>query len=117
MFEKKIVEQVTDPAAASNEASKYSLKNAEPVDGNIVLRVTNFDQPSTRYYYSPYPADTNLLVYGEVVSVAQDNKYHLTRNDHVLYNGPIVYQSLEDGEKYVVAPITGILLIWRSKSK
>ena len=115
MSDKKIVEQSAESAETTSESTKYSLKDAEPVADNIVLKVTNFDQPSTRYYYTPYPADASLLIYGEVVAVEKNNPYRLKSGDHVLYNGHIVYQSLEDGVKYVVAPIKGILLIWRSK--
>jgi co-chaperonin GroES (HSP10) len=115
MSDEKIVEQSAESAETTSESTKYSLKDAEPVADNIVLKVTNFDQPSTRYYYTPYPADASLLIYGEVVAVEKNNSYRLKIGDHVLYNGSIVYQSLEDGAKYVVAPIKGILLIWRSK--
>jgi co-chaperonin GroES (HSP10) len=117
MSKEKVAEQVTEQEVAVKEASQYSIKNAEPVAGNIILRVTNFDQPSTRYYYTPYPVETNVLLYGEIVAAEQDNKYHLTKGDRVLYNGSIVHQSLEDGDKYVVVPINGVMLIWRSKSK
>jgi len=115
MSDKKIVEQSAESAETTSESTKYSLKDAEPVADNIVLKVTNFDQPSTRYYYTPYPADASLLIYGEVVAVEKNNPYRLKSGDRVLYNGSIVYQSLEEGDKYVVAPIKGILLIWRSK--
>jgi len=114
MSKEKKVEQVTEAEATVKETLRYSLKNAEPVAGNMILKVTNFDHHSTRYYYTPYPVDTNVLFYGEVVAADQDNEYHLKSGDHVLCNVPIVYQSIEDGDKYVVVPITGILLIWRS---
>ncbi len=114
MTDETQVKQVTESATAVNETAKYSLKNAEPVEDKMVLKVTNFDQPSTRYYYTPYPVDTNVLIYGEVVSIGNDNKYNLKSGDHVLYNGPIVYQSIEDESKYVVVPTNGIFLIWRS---
>lgn len=112
------LEKVTESASAASGkvVSRYSLKNAEPVKDNIVLKVTNFDQPNTRYYYTPYPVDTNVLIYGEVVSIAEDNEYRLKSGDHVLYNGPIAYQSIEDDAKYVVVPTNGIMLIWRSES-
>ncbi len=117
MPEKKIVEQVTEAEAAVKETLNYSLKNAEPVAGNMILKVTNFDHPSTRYYYTSYPVDTSVLVYGEVVAADQKNEYHLKSGDHVLCNASIAYQSIEDGDKYVVVPISGIMLIWRTQSK
>lgn len=115
MSDEKVVEQNTESAGTTSESTKYSLKDAEPVADNIVLKVTNFDQPSTRYYYTPYPLDASVLIYGEVVAVEKNNPYRLKSGDHVLYSGPVVHQSLEDGAKYVVAQIKGILLIWRSK--
>jgi hypothetical protein len=117
MSKEKVKEQTVEQENEVKEASRYSLKEAEPVAGNMILKVTNFDQPSTRYYYSPYPVDTNVLVYGEIVAVEQDNEYHLTKGDRVLCNASVIYQSIEDGDKYVVVPINGVMLIWRSKSK
>jgi co-chaperonin GroES (HSP10) len=97
------------------ETHRYSLKDAEPLAGNMIIKVTNFDQPSTRYYYTPYPGDANVLLYGEVVAVEPDNDFHIKPGDHVLYNGSVVYQSIEESAKYVVAPVKNVLLVWRSK--
>ncbi len=108
-------ELIQDATVGITETYRYSLKDAEPLAGNIIIKVANFDQPSTRYYYTPYPVDANVLLYGEVVAVEPDNDFHIKLGDHVLYNGPIVYQSIEDGAKYVVGPIKNVLLVWRSK--
>ena len=105
-----------DTAVSTTETQKYSLKDAEPLSGNMIIKVTNFDQPSTRYYYTPYPVDANVLLYGEVVAVEPDNDFHIKPSDHVLYNGSIVYQSIEDGAKYVIGPVGNVVLVWRSKN-
>jgi hypothetical protein len=115
MSDNKVVEEVIEQSGAVSAALKYSLKDAEPVAGHMILKVTNFDQPSTRYYYTPYPVGTSVSVYGEVIAADQNNEYALKSGDRVLCNVPIVYQSLEDGDKYVVVPINGIILIWRSQ--
>jgi hypothetical protein len=100
---------ITDPP-------RYSLKDAEPLAGNMIIKVTNFDQPSTRYYYTPYPVDTSVLIYGEVISIEPKNEFRIEPGDRVLYNGSVVYQSIEEGAKYVVGPVKNVLLVWRSKS-
>ncbi len=98
-----------------NEASKYMLRDAEPISGNMIIKVTSFDQPATRYYYTPYPLDTNVPIYGEVIAIDPKNDFRIKPGDRVLYNGPVVYQSIEDGVKYVVGPVSNVLLVWRSK--
>jgi co-chaperonin GroES (HSP10) len=105
-----------DDNVGTTETHRYRLKDAEPLADNMVIKVANFDQPSTRYYYSPYPMDTNVLVYGEVVAVDPNNEFHIKPGDRVLYNGTVVYQSIEDGFKYVVGPVRNVLLVWRSKT-
>jgi co-chaperonin GroES (HSP10) len=117
MVEAEKPNQATEQEATVKETAKYSIKDAEPVDDNMILKVTNFDQPSTRYYYTPYPVDTNVLIYGEVIAVDKNNRYHLTNGDCVLYNGSVVYQTIEDGDKYVVVPVEGVMLIWRCRAK
>ncbi len=99
----------------TNEASKYMLKDAEPLAGNMIIKVTSFDQPSTRYYYTPYPLDTNVSIYGEVIAIDPKNDFRIKPGDRVLYNGPVTYQSIEDGAKYVVGSVSNVLLVWRSK--
>ncbi len=111
---------ITEEAATAtpnntSEANKYMLKDAEPLAGNMIIKVANFDQPTTRYYYTPYPLDTNLLIYGEVVAIDPKNDFRIKSGDRVLYNGPVVYQSIEDGAKYVVGSVSNVLLVWRSK--
>lgn len=101
---------------STTETYKYRLKDAEPLAGNMVIKVTNFDQSSTRYYYSPYPMDTNVLIYGEVVAIDPNNEFRIKPGDRVLYNGCIVYQSIEDGFKYVVGPARNVLLVWRTET-
>jgi co-chaperonin GroES (HSP10) len=101
---------------STTETYKYHLKDAEPLAGNMIIKVANFDQPSTRYYYSPYPMDTNVLIYGEVVAIDPNNEFRIKPGDRVLYNGSIVHQSIEDGFKYVVGPARNVLLVWRSKT-
>jgi co-chaperonin GroES (HSP10) len=101
---------------STTETPRYSLKDAEPLSGNIIVKVTNFDQPSTRYYYTPYPTDTNVIIYGEVIAADPNNDFEIKPGDHVLYNGSIIYQSIEDGSKYVVGPAHNVLLIWRSRT-
>lgn len=108
-------ELLQDTAVGITETHRYSLKDAEPLAGNMIIKVANFDQSSTRYYYTPYPVDTNVLIYGEVVAVDPHNDRHIKPGDRVLCNGSILYQSIEDGHKYVVAPAHNVLLIWRSK--
>jgi co-chaperonin GroES (HSP10) len=115
--QQKAEEILQNTTASTNEAYKYRLKDAEPLADNMIIKVANFDQPSTRYYYTPYPMDANVLIYGEVVAVEPDNDFHIKPGDHVLYNGSIVYQSIEDGAKYVVGPVKNVLLVWRSKDK
>jgi hypothetical protein len=115
--QQKTEEVLQDTTASINETYKYRLKDAEPLAGNIIIKVANFDQPSTRYYYTPYPVDANVLLYGEVVAVDPDNEFHIKPDDRVLYNGSIIYQSIEDGAKYVVGPVKNVLLVWRSKDK
>ena len=115
--QQKTEEILQEPTAGTPEAHKYRLKDAEPLAGNMIIKVTNFDQPSTRYYYTPYPVDTNVLIYGEVVAVETDNDFRIKPGDHVLYNGSIVHQSIEDGAKYVVGSVKNVLLVWRSKDK
>jgi len=106
-----------DTAVSTTEAQKYSLKDAEPLSGNMIIKVANFDQSSTRYYYTPYPVDTNVFIYGEVVSIdINNNESQIKPGDHVLYNGAIVYQSIEDGVKYVIGPVGNVVLVWRSKA-
>jgi hypothetical protein len=105
-----------DTAVSTTETQKYSLKDAEPLSGNMIIKVTNFDQPSTRYYYTPYPVDTSVLIYGEVISIEPKNEFRIEPGDRVLYNGSVVYQSIEEGAKYVVGPVKNVLLVWRSKS-
>jgi len=117
MAEEEKVNQVTEQEVAVKETAKYSIKEAEPVAGSMIIKVANFDQPSTRYYYTPYPVDTDVLIYGEVIVVDKNNKYHLTSGDCVLYKGPVVYQTIEDGDKYVVVPVEGVMLIWRCRTK
>jgi len=117
MTEEEKVNQATEQEVTVKESAKYSIKDAESVAGNMILKVTNFDQPSTRYYYTPYPVDTNVLIYGEVIAVDKNNKYHLTSGDCVLYNGSVVHQTIEDGDKYVVVPVEGVILIWRCRTK
>jgi co-chaperonin GroES (HSP10) len=109
-------ELLQDTTVGITETHRYSLKDAEPLAGNMIIKVSNFDQPSTRYYYTPYPVDANVLLYGEVVAVDPYNERHIKSGDHVLYNGSILYQSIENGHKYVVAPANNVLLIWRSKN-
>jgi co-chaperonin GroES (HSP10) len=101
-------------AVGTTGIPRYSLKDAEPLSGNIIIKVTNFDQPSTRYYYTPYPADTNVVIYGEVIAADPNNDFNIKPGDHVLYNGSVIYQSIEEGSKYVVGPARNVLLIWRS---
>jgi len=115
--QQKAEELLQDTTSSTNEPYKYRLKDAEPLAGNMIIKVANFDQPSTRYYYTPYPVDTNVLIYGEIVAVDPDNHFQIKPGDHVLYNGSIVYQSIEDGAKYVVGSAQNVLLVWRSKDK
>jgi co-chaperonin GroES (HSP10) len=107
-------ELIQDTTVGITETHRYSLKDAEPIGDNIIIKVANFDQPSTRYYYTPYPVDASILIYGEVVGVKPKNEFNIKSGDRVLYSGSIVYQSIEDGVKYVIGSAKNVLLIWRS---
>ena len=107
-------ELIQDTTVGITETHRYSLKDAEPIGDNIIIKVANFDQPSTRYYYTPYPVDASILIYGEVVGIKPKNEFNIKSGDRVLYSGSIVYQSIEDGVKYVIGSAKNVLLIWRS---